>query len=382
MAAKNKGAVCHKPPAPAINAPRRMLDSPHPPDRSPITLRFVHLTLFIPDLLPPAGITAGEPAAPVLRRIFSRGELQLFPAIDPEVWLCQAFEVERREDWPVAALTAAVDGLATDNDWWLRADPVHLQLQRHGTRVIAAPALTVDTAEAAELTAALNAHFAASGISILPANPARWYIRQAESTGVAAPVLSAVAGRPLPGMPLTGTRASHWHRVLTEAQMVLHDLPVNVVRESRGQPAVNSVLLWGGGRKPAVPGRHFSDVRSDDVLATALAVQSGAECGAAPASAALWSGSRPDPQGRHLITLNRVHHAARYGGPEAWLKSLRALEESWFGPLWAALDGPLQELVIVATGSGICLRCTLRPLDRLKFWRRTRNWDELLPREP
>ncbi|MGE0559772.1 MAG: hypothetical protein AB7E73_09200 [Burkholderiales bacterium] len=346
-----------------------------------ITLRFVHLTLLIPDLLPPADITAGEPAAPALRRIFSRGELLRFPAIDPEVWLCQAFEVERREDWPVAALTAAVDSLATDNDWWLRADPVHLQLQRHGTRVIAAPALAVDAAEAAELTTALNAHFATAGISVLPADPARWYIRQSESTAVAAPVLSAVAGRPLPAMPLTGTRASHWHRVLTEAQMILHDHPVNSARESRGLPAINSVLLWGGGRKPAVPGRHFTDVHSDDVLATALAVQSGADCSAAPASAALWWGSRPDPEGRHLITLNRVHHATRYGGPEAWIRSLRALEESWFAPLWAALDGPLQELVIVATGSVTCLRCTLRPLDRLKFWRRARDWNELLPQD-
>ncbi|MGA0115328.1 MAG: hypothetical protein ACO3IW_07240 [Burkholderiales bacterium] len=346
-----------------------------------ITLRFVHLTLLIPDLLPPADITAGEPAAPVLRRIFSRGELQMFPAIDPEVWLCQAFEVERREDWPVAALTAAVDGLTTGSDWWLRADPIHLQLQRNGTRVIAAPALTLDAAEATALSGALNLHFAADDIHFIPQEPTRWYIRQAESTAVAAPVLSSVAGRPLPAMPLTGTRASHWHRVLTEAQMVLHDHPVNAARESRGLPAVNSVLLWGGARKPAVPGRHFSDGHRDDVLGTALAVKCGAECGAAPASAALWSGSRPDPQGRHLITLNRVHHAARYGGPEAWLKSLRALEESWFGPLWAALDGPLQELVIVATGSGTCLRCTLRPLDRLKFWRRTRDWNEFLPQD-
>jgi len=342
----------------------------------------VHLTLFIPDLLPPRGMTeatAGDPIAPVLRRVLSRGERQYFPAIEPEAWLCQAFEVERRDDWPVAALTAAVDGYATDTDWWLRADPLHLQLQRSGTRVIAPPVLTLETAEATALIAALNEHFSASGLVFVSHDPSRWYIRQSEPVAVIAPTLSAVAGRPLPQSPLSGTNASHWHRILTEAQMILHDHPVNAARESRGLPIVNSVFLWGGSRKPAVPGRHFTDVRSDDALAVALAVQSGAECNAAPTNAALWFGTRPDPEGRHLVTLNRIHHAARYGGPEAWLKALRALDESWFGPLWANLDGPLKELVIVATGEDHCLRCTLHPSDRLRFWRRTQSWDTLLP---
>lgn len=344
----------------------------------------VHLTLFIPDLLPPRGMTeanAGEPVTPVLRRMLSRGDCQNFPAIEPEAWLCQAFEVEHRDDWPVAPLTAAVDGQATDSGWWLRADPVHLQLQRNNSRVLTAPALTVDSAEAAALTATLNEHFSPAGITFLAPDPVRWYICQPESVGVSTPLLSTVAGRSLPPMPMTGPRASHWHRILTEAQMILHEHPVNTERESRGMPAVNSVLFWGGGHKPAVPGRHFSDVRTDDVLATALAVQSGADCTTAPASAALWSATRPDPGGRHLITLNRIHHAARHGGPEAWLRALRGLDESWFGPLWAALDGTLKELVIVATGNESCLRCTLRPSDRLKFWRRTRDWETLLPGE-
>jgi hypothetical protein len=368
-----------------------MLDSPHdavrttrgkrPDDRA---FHPVHLTLFIPDLLPPPGMASAMPdhdPAPVLRRMLGRGVLQRFPAIDAEIWLCQAFEVEQREDWPVAALTAAVDGLPAESGWWLRADPVHLQLQRNRSLVMAAPALTLDAAEAGALTAALNAHFAAENMAITAAQPARWYISQAEATGVAAPVPGAVAGRALPQPAFSGSRASHWHRVLTEAQMVLHEHPVNQAREARGLPAVNSLLLWGGGRKPAVPGRHFSHVWSDDVLATALAVQSGAEWAAAPASAALWFGNRPPPQGRHLVTLDRAHQAARYGGPEAWAKALNALEELWLAPLQAALDGPLQELVLVATGPGLCLRCTLRPADRFKFWRRALPWTALMPQD-
>lgn len=341
----------------------------------------MHLTLFIPDLLPAGGMEstiADGNTAPVLRRMLGRGELQRFPAIDSEVWLCQAFEVEQREDWPVAPLTAAVDGIETGGDYWLRADPVYLQLQRHGTRVLAAPALTLSDDETAALTAALNTHFSADNIALTAPHPTRWYIRQTESTGVTAPTLAATAGKSLPPTPLTGSRASHWHRILTEAQMVLHEHPVNQAREARGLPVVNSLLLWGGGRKPTVPGRHFTEVWSDDPLATALAVQSGADFHAAPSSAALWLGARPKAGSRHLITLDRAHQAMRYGGPDAWLKTINALEEMWFGALLSALNGsmsgPLKELVIVASGPDGCLRCTLHPADTLKFWRRPLTW--------
>ncbi len=341
----------------------------------------MHLTLFIPDLLPPAGIEAvynDNGPAPVLRRMFSRSERLPFAAIDAEVWLCQAFEVEPREDWPVAALTAAVDGMAVESDWWLRADPIHLQMQRNSTRLMAAPALTLTEEEAAAYTAMLNAHFSADGITITAAHPVRWYIRQSEDTAVTAPTLSGAAGRPQRGTQLSGSQSSHWHRVLTEVQMLLHEHPLNEAREARGLPAVNSLLLWGAGRKPAVPGRHFSHVWSDDVLATALAVQSAAECAAAPANAASLFAHQPAAGSRHLVTLDRVHHAARYGGPDAWIKAVAALDELWFAPLWAALDGQrLKELVIVAGGAERCLRCTLRPADKLKFWRQAMTWKAL-----
>lgn len=337
----------------------------------------MHLTLFIPDLLPPDAryIAGGGPAAPALRRLLGRGDTQHFPAIDAEVWLCQAFEVEQREDWPVAALTAAVDGLDTGSDWWLRADPVYLQMQRNSAMTLAAPALTLSDAEAAALTASLNAHFSADNITITAAHPTRWYIRQPESAACAGPVLSAAAGRPLPRMAGGGAHASHWHRVLTEAQMVLHEHPVNQAREARRLPVVNSLLLWGGGRKPAVPGRHFSHVWSDDTLAAALAAQSDADCAAAPANAASWLARKPDAGGCHLITLDRAHHAARYGEPDDWAKAVSMLDELWFAPLWTALDGRvLAELALVITGPAQCLRCTLRPGDKLKFWKRALPW--------
>lgn len=337
----------------------------------------MQLTLLIPDLLPPPGaerITAGT--APILRRMCGRGVLQQFPAIDVESWLCQAFEVEKQLNWPVAPLTALVDAQPAQSGFWMRADPVHLQLQRSRTLLIAAPALQVTAAEATALADTLNRHFAGDGIVLTAAQPARWYCTNSEASGIESPTLTALAGRPLP----RAQHAGRWHRWLTECQMLLHEHPVNQAREQRGEPAINSLLLWGGGEKPAVPGRHFSHVWSADPLAAALALQSGAEFAAVPNTAAAWLGAlsgKPTDGTRHLITLDQAHHASRYEGPEAWMQTVAALEDGWFAPLWSALGNVVTTLDIVATNHEQCLRLVLRPANRMKFWKRTPDWSTI-----
>lgn len=336
----------------------------------------MQLTLLIPDLLPPPGAEgfAGA-AAPVLRRMLGRGEQRHFPAIECEAWLCQAFEVERQSGWPVAALTAAIDGLPADTGTWLRADPVHLQLQRDRTLLLAAPALSLSGGEAAALVDALNLHFSGDGLEFSAPHPSRWYLAHEDAASVDSPALSAAAGKPLPRTRNPG----RWHRLLTEIQMLLHAHPVNAAREQRGQPAINSLLLWGAGRKPAVPGRHYSHVWSNDPLASALAVLGGAESGSMPARASDWlaSAAAGGARARHLVMLDHAHLASRYGGPAAWLDAVETLEEQWFSPLWQ-LAGRAPKLIdIVATQPEHCLRLKLRPADRLKFWRRSPSWSAL-----
>jgi hypothetical protein len=334
----------------------------------------VQLTLLIPDLLPPPGaerIVARS--APFLRKMCGRGTIQRFPVIDTETWLCQAFEVEKQQDWPVAPLTALLDGLPAESGAWLRADPVHLQLQRSRTLVLAAPALEITATEAEALAATLNSHFSADGIHLDAVQPARWYLTHTDAAEFTAPTLSAVAGRPLPRAQTPG----RWHRWLTECQMLLHEHPVNTAREARGAMPINSLLLWGGGSRPAVPGRHFTQVWTSNPLAIALAVQSGAEYAAAPGTAAAWLAAQSSATARHLVTLEHAHHAARYEGPDSWMQTVSALEDGWFAPLWDALGNTLTALDIVATNPEQCLRITLRPPDRMKFWRRTPDWSTL-----
>ena len=83
--------------------------------------------------------------------------------------------------------------------------------------------------------------------------------------------LSEVAGKDVQPYLPAGADALEWHRIFNEAQMLLHEHAVNEAREARGEPAVNSVWFWGGGTRPAVPGRPFDAVWSDDTTAIALA---------------------------------------------------------------------------------------------------------------
>lgn len=333
----------------------------------------MQLTLLIPDLLPAQGtehIARGQ--APLLRRLLARGNTHFFPAIAAEHWLCQAFEVEQRQDWPAAPLTALLDGLPAESGHWLRADPIHLQLHRDRMAVLAPPALELTQDEAAALCQTLNSHFAGEGLRIEAARPLRWYIAGAEAPGLLLPPPSQVAGRALPREALPAP----WHRRLTEIQMLLHEHPVNLARESRGAPPVNSLLLWGHGQRLAVPGRHYSHVWSSDALAVALAVQSGVECADTPASVSAWLATgHTTPGSHHLVQLDDTHLGARYGGPEGWISALERLERDWFAPLWSLLGGRLKMIDLVTPGDDCCLRIDITAAHKLRFWRRD-AWPE------
>jgi len=58
----------------------------------------------------------------------------------------------------------------------------------------------------------------------------------------------------------SGPDAMRFHALMNEAQMLLHEHPVNAEREARGEPALNSIWFWGGGVMAAAKARPFSAV--------------------------------------------------------------------------------------------------------------------------
>src|SRR5574340_1660275 len=90
--------------------------------------------LLTPALFPPpqwfdAGLLR-DIRLPALETLLARGRQTPLPPGGMEAWLCRAFGVEQQLDWPVAAITLLADGGDPGDEFWLLADPVHLQLQR------------------------------------------------------------------------------------------------------------------------------------------------------------------------------------------------------------------------------------------------------------
>jgi hypothetical protein len=306
--------------------------------------------------------------------MLSRGERTRFTPLCLEGWLCQAFEVERQQDWPAAPLTLMVDGGNPTADYWLRADPVHLRARREELLLADPELLQITAAESADLAATLNAHFAADQIAFHPLHPARWYVKLPEIPDLETRTLSETAGASIARLMPVGRDALRWHRIVNEIQMLLHDHPVNAAREARGALVINSVWIWGGGTMPLAPGRHFSRVFSTNALAAAVATRAGVDALPLPANAGSWQRANHDKaDAHHLIVLEQLASAAQYGDADAWRERIAGLEKDWFAPLVAALGKNGLDRVVVATlDASAANRYECGPRVRWAAWRRPR----------
>jgi hypothetical protein len=333
----------------------------------------MHVTLLVPDLLWPRddGAPYHGLELPALALLLARARRRPFPAIGVEAWLCQAFEVERQHDWPVAALTYEFDGGSPGDDYWLRADPVHLLAHRDRLTLLDTGTVKPVAEDAAELVALLNRHFASDGLSFHAPRPQRWYLRAPGTPRLTTREISLAAGRDVAGALPTGEDGLRWRRTLTEIQMLLHEHAVNQQRESRGDLTINSLWLWGGGRRASVPGQHFSHVSSGNALVLALAARAGIET---------MSGTvlPPDRDARVLITAEPP--GGRYGDDAAWRRAMADLERVWFAPLLSALRRrAVDEVALVALHPRGCERFEVGATDLLKFWRTVRPLSSHVP---
>jgi hypothetical protein len=285
----------------------------------------MHCELVVPDLFG----AAAERRYPALELLLARGR-RTIEGPQPKLlerWLHEAFALEGNS-MPAGALSLIAANRDPGSDAWLRADPVHLRLMRDHAVVVPGEALAISRAEADALCASLNGHFAGA-MQVLALDSGRWaarlFDRSLELDDV--PALQ-VAGREI---PLARAR----DRELTEIQMLLHQHPVNAAREARGEPAINSLWLWGAGRAGKAASR-WGSVLADDPLVMGLALLARARYRSLPAGAAQWLQGAPD-DGRHLIVLDRLRMPAALLDADQYRERLAALEKDWFAPLLRAL---------------------------------------------
>jgi hypothetical protein len=308
----------------------------------------MHCELVVPGLF---GTHIGTRFA-ALELLLARGRSRAAPAQPLEGWLQEAFDLEDGP-FPAGALTLLACGGDPGALRWARADPVHLRVMRDHVVVAPVEALDLSGEEARALCDALNRHF--PDLNLTACEPRRWCATIQEP--VDAPNPLELAGREI-DPPRQAAR------LLNEAQMVLHAHPVNEAREARGEPAVNSLWLWGAGR--ATQARcPWQSVAADDPAALGAARLAGARHRPLARSAEDWLGRLPE-DGRHLAVLDALRASAQ----ETLHAVIEALERDWFAPLLAALRaGRIGMVTVHVPDSAEALSFETIRGDLRRFWR-------------
>lgn len=332
-------------------------------------MKNVHLV--IPDLFLPKDFAAevcAELRLPALEKLLGRGRSEILEPVPLENLLCEMFGMSCQADAPIAPVSAAFDGLGAG--CWLRADPVHLRLQRDQMLLLANMEISAD--EAGQMCASLNIHFAGQGMEFFAPHPQRWYVRLGTLPGIHTRPLSQVIGGDVRGALPTGEEAARWHQVFNEIQMLLFAHPLNESRDARGALPINSVWLWGGGSVTGLLQKSYDKVSSDEVLVEMFAAAAGVPFAA-------WSEQWRDAEnnGKQLLVWTGLRSALQSGDLAAWRTALQDFESGYARPLWQALrSGKIARLQIDILGGDSIRRVLLTRGDTRTFWRRARRLAE------
>lgn len=174
--------------------------------------------------------------------------------------------------WPMAAITRQFEAGDAAAHGWLRADPVHVRPDMGGARLLAWGNLQLTDEEARGFLKPLMPLFGDAGFEISATAPERWHVRLPPEAKLPSFVLPAQAlGEDLLKHLPEGPEGRRWRSLLTEAQIILHNHPLNVARAARGLLPVNSLWFWGGGVLPTSVRSAVGMLVSDDLELRALA---------------------------------------------------------------------------------------------------------------
>ena len=289
-----------------------------------------------------------EGAAPVFERMLARGDRARAGDGD-EAQVLRVFDLLPR-GLPIAALTRQYDRGDAAHHTWLRADPAHVRADLGAGRLLACGDLGLTEDEVEALLQPLKPLFGDDGCPISAGAPSRWYLmlpREARLPPFAPP--GRALGDDIYEHLPAGDLGRRWRRLLSEAQVILHNHPLNAERAAAGKPAVNSLWFWGGGILPDHVRCQAGSICSDDLLFAALAQAAHVPSREVPSS---FAAAAAEPGA--LVDLRRWRSAA-------------TLEQDWLLPALALARRARRPLRLdFADG----LLIDYRHAHRWRFWRR------------
>lgn len=249
------------------------------------------------------------------------------------------------------------------------AEPVFLEAGLRDVSLHRAATLALDEADADSFLESLEEHFREDGWGFCRGPSGRWYALGAEHLQVTTHSPMVAPNQRLEDLLPKGSGAPQLHQFLNEAQMLLHNHPVNRRRAACGQRPVNGIWLWGGGPLAEQYPCDWSAVISDLPLAEALARRGGAQSLSLPKSAG--NLNIEQPKGRLLVIDDRALHLLSSGDLSRWREWLEIFDRSILGPAMRALRHKSIEQVVLDYG-GDRLLCRRRSSWSWS-WRRQRG---------
>ena len=323
--------------------------------------------IVIPDLFLPqqlATYASKDLRLPTLEKLLARSLGMPLDIDTLESWLCRQFGVD---ELAIAPLTLQADGVQPTDAYWLRADPVGINMQRD--QVVLQADLVLNEQEATQLCASLNAHFATDGLRFLAPHPQRWYLQLDHIPALETHALPQVVGADMHAHFPYGVDALRWHGVLNEIQMLFYEHEVNLAREQRGEAAVSGVWLWGGGMLSEKILQPYTSVAGDSELARAFAKAAGLpvlmHVVALPEGYAQLDGDL-------LLVCEGLRSALQGADIGKWRTVVQQFEKNIAAPLLAALAaGQIEQITLDVLSEGASRRFVLTRTSLWKFWRRS-----------
>ncbi len=329
------------------------------------------LTLFVPGFFGPVSETPSgiTPDVPVIENYFRFGSSKNIQGMGFTQTLFQLFGFPKQDhDYPVAAVTRLVDDDHDLKGVWMRADPVHLRPERDAVVLLDNSSFNLEKHEALIFAADLQRVFTEREIELEVPTTNRWYLKLKKLPEINVTPIHEVVGNDIDQNLANGDNKISWDQISNEAQMSLHNCPLNEQRERSGELPINGVWLWGAGELPKVKKQIWSRVFADEVTTQGLSILTKSPYADLPSSLGALI-NRTEERDNILAVISFGLRHQQYFDHNGWQDFIGYLEEEWFAEIENLLKlNELAELILL-TGKNKLL---ITRSSYKKFWRRKR----------
>lgn len=162
-------------------------------------------------------------------------------------WLAEQFNLPENYQ-NCAGLMAKTEGLnlsdSGEKRYWLRADPVMLMATHNGILCRGNRLLNLSASERASIESLVNDYLQQLSSKLILVNSSEGYFSINESPDCQFTPLLEVMGQDISRRLPVGNKATYWHQLITDLQMLLHRSDVNKQRISEGLPVISGIWFW------------------------------------------------------------------------------------------------------------------------------------------